>query len=959
MEEEEIFSGLGAGTIIVGLPPITQPVFTGGKGWSIQDTLEDVIGKPYSRFHFSNVGTEGSYKFYICNSSGDKNIFSLPNVGYKIELRLCFRNYPINNVDQNRTGFITLEIGCGNLNVITKSYKISDYDEIVTENFFYQVTDFGRQRPNGQNFWIRKVGIGTVKVIGSIVTYGSYSYDNEYNNKIHDFFSTQTIPSVNLDSKKIQTLCGQKTRFQFGNGKFKQGIWKSGVWNNGYRSLWPGEIDDLMYFESVNLNTFQVNPNRWFLKIESNTNTDNVINILQNLFINDFVTIGNVVGIDINEERYLLKDYYRVSEIIYENDVVTITLDIPVAKFPLRRFEIDSDIHLIYVTKNIWSGGTFLNGLFRGVWSYGLFKGYPFTTIMDQSHFVDGKFDGGRFISRVSGITGIGGVSREYHTGLVQFMEFYDNNISEKESTGNQIDNTYQSWMDLNYYTQSFVNLNSLTSIFDQNFGKLVPLPNLYGYPTKDVISSRSKFKNTTDDGVDFYNLGTKYKIFTDHLGQSGFFTKAFNSEGRPGIDGFVGQGWTANQSNFYGTPTVSFAYSSNITRRNFNRFTVVMATFGYNVLNNDNIQVDEKRYVVVEYDLEYFTRGYDKLSGQFTNSFQRPLSLLGSNYNSLNNVFRSGIVKTEYFYNKNALDLILRYNSTLQLPTQGLGIYGYNVTHSLPPVGESNPSFSTTWSMIAPATDSLYRGDPNVVDPITGLTPSPLIPLEWSSATTYNKGSIARNTEPGSDALGYFYMSLTDSNTGNFPGLNPTYWERLFVAFNDLAFENTTLAFSDIFSFFTSFRSSYFKFLEIDALPFFKYYDFESNFVDTYKEQRFVSLEFTKPHGYKTGDEIKIKLDETAFNPQYDTITASVLAFVDGKEKNDDAVYTIKTSIPWGVTPSFIAESGTIFRTDGADRIDKRIQQNYSATSPKVTGLNEDFTYLGNNQIFVDRSDF
>ena len=65
--------------------------------------------------------------------------------------------------------------------------------------------------------------------------------------------------------------------------------------------------------------------------------------------------------------------------------------------FPIRRISKDSDDHLIYISKNIWLNGAFLNGLFKGVWNNGLFKGAPYITKMIDSQWIDGRFDGGLF----------------------------------------------------------------------------------------------------------------------------------------------------------------------------------------------------------------------------------------------------------------------------------------------------------------------------------------------------------------------------------------------------------------------------------------------------------------------------------------------------------------------------------------------------------------------------------
>jgi hypothetical protein len=864
--------GLSNNGVISAFRNIVNPGGGGGSVISSADwSLGSLINVSEYYPHFVNSGLVGSYKIFICDNTGSKDIFTEYQEGYRISVTLTATEFPYLNKPSSYGGFIDVEFGIGFLPVITKKLKVTKDDKFVEFSFFYQPTDFDLRKTGGRNMWVRKVTPGILKIVDSKVESIVVAYETDLNNTLYlsslgsnNFF---TLPAEN-NGKSILLNIGNKggevTSIKFGNGRFKKGIWKTGVWNDGWRALWDGQ-EDLFFFEKINLNSFQLSPNMWMLKIDCNTNPDNVLNIIDNLNVNDFISLSNVVGIDLNEERYLLKDYYRISAIDTDGSLVTLTIEIPVAKFPLRRFEVDSNTHLIYVTKNIWLGGTFLNGYFRGVWNYGLFKGYPYTTVMEDSHFVDGKFDGGRFISNISSITQSNSEAREYHTGLVQFFEFYDNNISETEGFSNYIDNTYQSWIDVNYYTQSFVNLSSLTSVYDENFGKKVPIPNLYGYPTLDVLSSYSKFKNTTDSDVDYYNLGTKYKIFTDHLEDNGYFRKAFNSEGKPGLEEFMGAGWTANTGNFYGTPTVSFIYNSNIVRRNVNRMSIILATFGYNVLNNNNIRVDDKKYTVVEYDLEYFQRGRDENTGEFTNTFSKPLNLLGSNYPSTTNIYKSGIIKTEYFFNKNALDLILRYNSEYSPPRESIAMYGFNYTYSNN-TGETNPSYSTTYSFIMPETSAGYSSNDIVPD------------FDVTANVAYGKYDIVRRAT--GDALGPYFISLTGSNTS--PLTDTSAWAKTTVGFNNPKFESTTFEQSEIFDFFTSVRINYFKFLEIDALPFFKYWDYEINFTSTFKDAinaTKVSLEFPKPHGLKVGDFISLKLDETKFNSDYEQSSGPLMA--------------------------------------------------------------------------------
>jgi hypothetical protein len=181
------------------------------------------------------------------------------------------------------------------------------------------------------------------------------------------------------------SLATSRIYSKIGNGTFKAGLWENGVWNSGWRvDEGMREFNNVYQFFSYNRNK------RWRLQISGPTAS------VVDFNIGDNVSIGNIVAIDINEDRKLLKGYYTIinktdSSIIVEFD----------NNFPIRRIEKDSDNHRIYVTKNIWLSGGFLNGYFKGVWNYGLFKGYPLITEMYDSHWIDGIFDGGHFSSNV------------------------------------------------------------------------------------------------------------------------------------------------------------------------------------------------------------------------------------------------------------------------------------------------------------------------------------------------------------------------------------------------------------------------------------------------------------------------------------------------------------------------------------------------------------------------------
>lgn len=392
-----------------------------------------------------------------------------------------------------------------------------------------------------------------------------------------------------------------------GNGRFNSGIWENGVWNNGWR-------EDLTRRDFYKIDQFYSyeKDKKWRVKISGSAT--------QSFIIGDKVSISNIVAIDINEERKLLKKYYTIAdigsnyvEVEFEND------------FPLRRIEMDSDEHRIYISKNVWLSGVFLNGYFKGIWNSGLFSGYPLITKMDDSHWIDGTFNGGHFTSNkygttfssvfpsdLNGVTRLGlsfstphnlavddiisvtpntyfvsGVSKnnslgttivsevinDYQlttgiswktdyiditfggkinsiisSGLIQNFDFYSNNVSSitsLQSLRSERVFSYNSWIDVNYSNQSAVNIGKPQSILEGDTKRSYSENNLYGYPTNDVLSSNSVFRDSFSTSLRKYKLGKKWKIFNDYIGDSSSFEEYFDSSDTVGgIDAFNTQGW-------------------------------------------------------------------------------------------------------------------------------------------------------------------------------------------------------------------------------------------------------------------------------------------------------------------------------------------------------------------------------------------------------------------------------
>jgi hypothetical protein len=172
---------------------------------------------------------------------------------------------------------------------------------------------------------------------------------------------------------------------KIGNGSFESGIWKDGIWNNGWRTS--------ENYNFLNIFDFYTQNEKLIFTIYGNTHSVSKFNL------GDKVSISNIISIDINNDRRLLKDNF----IIINKSDETITLEI-IYDFPIRSIEKDSENHYIVVSKNIWLNGKFLNGVFNGIWNDGVFSGYPFITKMPNSHWIDGTFNGGHFKSEIISI---------------------------------------------------------------------------------------------------------------------------------------------------------------------------------------------------------------------------------------------------------------------------------------------------------------------------------------------------------------------------------------------------------------------------------------------------------------------------------------------------------------------------------------------------------------------------
>ena len=572
---------------------------------------------------------------------------------------------------------------------------------------------------------------------------------------------------------------------QFGNGTFRAGVWENGVWNSGWR------VDTRIYtFDSVGVAFRTIADRRWRIQLVGSTSS------VANFSIGNRISIGNIVAIDINETRKLLKGYFTIinksdTSIIVETDVT----------FPFRRIERDSTNHRIKVTKNVWLSGAFLNGYYTGIWNYGLFRGFPDITEMFDTQWIDGIFDGGHFNSiyesfrfvdsyytnglslglpstlngnlglsfstphgyvvgdiisinkdnklinpqydgettvvavvdnhllitdKIFGSSSVleGGssINTRAAKGLIQNFKFTDNNIAGKISSqaNNRSTEVFQfnSWIDVNYYNTSAVNIGKPISLYDTKSKLEYTQNNLYGYPTNDVLSSESTFRDSYTFNTRNYKLGTKYKIYSDGIGKASEFEKPFNmasptSSSYVGLNAFLNYGWTFSGTYSKFERTVEETeYNTNVSaeRAIKGEELVVSSTMSGSILNNTNISIENDRYTIVELDIKSYSIGtnssisvspyyvpdvltemgffspipslnfnninqfkYSYVSGGVGYSYYTPMAYLPI-YANINHLQTPGIKKYEYFFNKPTLSIRFMGSADVNIIPAGFG---------------------------------------------------------------------------------------------------------------------------------------------------------------------------------------------------------------------------------------------------------------------------------------------
>ena len=668
------------------ISPSNTILMNDNNNYSNSGVIDDGIlnKQPYLGYNnYSKPDVPPSSKLYACSATGSINIFATEsNITYTIELKVA--------VELADT--VTVECGIGGLSASTFVLNSSSYGYTYSGAYYvdnlanvyditlnYTITDDLAVLENARQFYIKKTSNGILRLLRADIKKIKSEYHPIYNNTLTESISDGTIYIPSGVSVTSIADDGNVVSLNYGNGAFKSGIWENGIWNNGYRSSsWFNDTDDIYKLSNIsNGSVYQTDTNTWFVTLKS-------IDFLTGISVGDKVGIGNIIAIDINETRKIIKDYFTVVGLSKDNKTITVKY---LTNFPIRRLEKDSDKHLMYLTKNIWQSGAFLNGYFRGVWNNGLFKGYPKITEMYDSHWVDGTFDGGHFVS-IKYLSNPGLGIPEYNTGLIQNFNFYDNNKLKP------LAESFLSWIDVTYYNGTLTELytNSKNYLESSDYlinGYIYNNRNLIGYPTYDVLSSVSSFKDYLSTTLNTYNLGIKYTKY-DQLNRGNVFVEPFsNTIQKLGLDNLTLNGW--NIDYLYYSDVPYYSLSGNTNQYNSQQMMISnvggtysytdqvnkLGTFDITVDNNDYSNISNNRYSVVEISLDKHVvnnptgsqpdnsyvdyRQYDSIAYLNSYLFNNDLAPRISDINN-DRSYDTNVIKSRYYYNKNYLGIVLNY---------------------------------------------------------------------------------------------------------------------------------------------------------------------------------------------------------------------------------------------------------------------------------------------------------
>jgi hypothetical protein len=231
-------------------------------------------------------------------------------------------------------------------------------------------------------------------------------------------------------------------------------------------------------------------------------------------------------------------------------------------------------------------------------------------------------------------------------------------------------------------------------------------VPNFNGYPTLDVLSSTSYFRNSRTNVVTEYKLGEKSTVYTNQLYNEetgvnyGEFKKPFASSiPSLGLFNLTNNGWTYSvdaitgwnppNNTFNGTPTevqfvsnisstaslgvLAITFPSRISRGRFNLY--LKNTFVRNLPNN--------RYFKAEVEVSKIIPNFN---GVYSFDFVDTTSNTNITLDAKN--FNNSRYISEYFYNVNSLDITIGVQDTTTFTTTLYTAYRTNMEIPISKIG-------------------------------------------------------------------------------------------------------------------------------------------------------------------------------------------------------------------------------------------------------------------------------
>lgn len=411
-------------------------------------------------------------------------------------------------------------------------------------------------------------------------TYSVYGYTGDFN----------IFPPTGLTHSK--TVDGGAVLSKIGNGVFRKGDFENGVWNNGIRTHEAFNSSEKIFMFDTILNAYRSGVNKWEAIIEGIT--------FSGINVGDSVSLGNITLIDINGKR---KQYKDKCIVLSSDGATTIGLEFNI-KFPIRNIEKDSEFHKIYLTRNNWISGVFLNGIFDGVWLDGMVKGFPNTTLFTQSHWVSGNFEGGYFYATASQtvytyslLTMSTIEPATYSTSLIQ-NGYFDGLYSYDATNGD-----WKTWLDLNYDNDDYLKRNDYSNVlkiagfkttndvlemsFKDNYIKTQQYPSL----SRDFIMSYGTKYSTYDTFIPASQSNIDYLGFD--LTASGYYTSYKNIS----VFDFYPTSLTSSQVSVYEKTSFGVEVKLRVTPSN-------TTSLVYNLGHRSKENIDKFRYGMITYDL-------------------------------------------------------------------------------------------------------------------------------------------------------------------------------------------------------------------------------------------------------------------------------------------------------------------------------------------------------------------